>query len=147
MKKRDFWIYLGLLAAGLGIILLSLLWETRLSPLFCGIGGGLVGNGVAHLLRYWKWSRPENAGAYAAKLEQEQIDLRDERKEMLRNKAGRYAYLLSMVLCAAAILAVAVLDLLEVLTDGLVLELILVAYLIIQYGAGVWFYRRLEQRW
>lgn len=145
MKKSNLWWALGITTAGAAFFLAGLLWETRLSAILCGIGGGWVFNGLAQLWRYIKWTRPENAEAYRQRLEQEQIDLHDERKEMLRNRAGRYAYILGLLLCCLFILVFSILDMLDILENGSMFALFLFAYLIVQYAAGILIYRRLER--
>lgn len=125
--------------------LAGLLWETRLSGILCGIGGGWFFNGIAQLYRYIKWTRPENAEAYRARLEQQQIDLHDERKEMLRNRSGRYAYVLGLAVCCIAILVFSILGMLGVLKGWRAAVLFLGAYVVFQYVAGIVIYRRLEQ--
>lgn len=146
MKKSNLWWALGTAAAGVAFFLAGLLWETRLSPVLCGIGGGWFFNGLVQLRRYAKWTRPENAEAYRARLEQEQIDLHDERKEMLRNKSGRYAYLLGLAVCCIAIFLFSILGILGVLEGYRPVILFLGAYVVFQYAAGVVIYRRLERR-
>lgn len=133
-------------AAGVAFVLAGLLWEMRLSAVLCGNGIGCLFNGVVQLRRYVKWSRPENADAYRAQLEQEQIDLHDERKEMLRNKSGRYAYILGLAVCCAAIFLFSILGILGVLEGYRPVILFLGAYVVFQYAAGVVIYRRLEKR-
>lgn len=147
MKKNSLYWALGTIVAGAGLFLIGLLWEVRLSSLLCGMGGGLLFNGIVQLWRYIKWTRPENAPLYQERLEQEQIDLRDERKVMLRDRSGRYAYLFGMALCCFSILAFSVLNILEIQVSGLAIVLFLTAYLIVQYAAGIWFYRRLSRRY
>ncbi|MDO4315444.1 MAG: hypothetical protein Q4C45_06675 [Oscillospiraceae bacterium] len=146
MKKSNLWWALGAVAAGAAFFLAGLLWETRLSAILCGAGGGCFFNGAVQLRRYVKWTRPENAAAYRERLEQEQIDLRDERKEMLRNKSGRYAYLLGLAVCCAAIFLFSVLGILGVLEGYRPVILFLGAYVVFQYAAGIVIYRRLERR-
>lgn len=145
MKKSDLWWALGTIAAGIFFFLTGLLWTTQLSSILCGIGGGWFFNGLAQLWRYVKWTRPENVGAYRARLEQEQIDLHDERKEMLRNKSGRYAYVLGLAVCCVAIFVFSILGILGVLEGCRPVILFLGAYVVFQYAAGVVIYRRLEQ--
>lgn len=146
MKKSNLWWALGTTAVGVMLFLAGLVWENRLSAILCGIGGGWVFNGLAQLWRYVKWTRPENAQAYRRRIEQEQIDLHDERKEMLRNKSGRYAYVLGLILCCLSVLIFSILHILGALKDGLVFVLFLTGYLIVQYAAGILIYRRLEQK-
>lgn len=147
MKKSNFWS--GLVYALLGLAFLSagLLWETRLSSLCVGFGAGMLSSGAMQLIRYRKWTRPENREAYRERQEQEQIELRDERKAMLRDRSGRYAWLLGMVLCALSIMVFGVLGSLEIVENARLMILFLAAYLIVQYGAGVYFYRRLEKKY
>ncbi len=147
MKKSNFW--LGLISALLGIALFlaGLLWDTALSSLICGTGGGLLGSGTLRLLRYRKWSRPESAAAYRERLEQEQIDMRDERKAMLRDRSGRYAYLLGLLVCCLSILVFSVLGSLEIVENARLTVLFLGAYLLFQWVAGIFFYRRLAEKY
>lgn len=145
MKKSNLWWALGFMAAGAALFLTGLLLETRLSSILCGIGGGWFFNGLVQLRRYVKWTRPENAEVYRERLEQQRIDLHDERKEMLRNKAGRYAYVLGLAVCCIAIFVFSILGMLGILEGWRAVVLSLGAYAVFQYGAGVVIYRRLEQ--
>ncbi len=147
MKKSNFWSGLFFVLLGLAFLLAGLLWETRLSSLSVGFGAGMLSSGLVQLVRYRKWSRPENREAYRQRLEEEQIELRDERKAMLRDRSGRYAWLLGLALCAASIVAFGVLGALELVENARMMILFLAAYFIVQYGAGVFFYRRLEKKY
>ena len=147
MKKSNLWCGAAYALLGLIFLLAGLLWETRLSSLCVGFGAGMLSSGVVQLARYRKWTRPQNAAVYRQRLEEEQIDLRDERKEMLRDKSGRYAWLLGMALCAAAVVVFGVLGALEIVENSRLIVLCLAAYLIVQYGAGVLFYRRLSKKY
>lgn len=147
MKKSNFWIGLVYALLGLAFLLAGLVWETRLSSLSVGFGAGMLGSGVMQLIRYRKWTRPENQEAYREKLEAEQIDLRDERKTMLRDRSGRYAWLLGMGLCALSIVVFGVLGALEIVENTRLIILFLAVYLLVQYGAGVCFYRRLSKKY
>ena len=147
MKKSDFWWGVGFVLAGLACGLAALCWDTPLGSLLFGFTGALLAPGILQLWKYRKWSRPENAAAYQEKLEQEQIDLRDERKEMLRNKAGRYAYLLGLALAYLAIIVFGLLGKLGVIQYGRELVLFLGVYVLVQYAAGVLIYRKLCEKY
>lgn len=147
MKKSNFWSGLVYALLGLAFLLAGLMWETRLSSLCVGFGAGMLSSGAVQLVRYRKWTRPENREAYRERLEAEQIELRDERKAMLRDRAGRYAWLLGMVLCALSIVVFGVLGALEIVENARMIILFLGAYFVVQYGAGVYFYRRLEKKY
>lgn len=143
MKKSDFWCGVGFVLIGLAGGLAALRWDTPLGSLLCGFSFALLAPGVLMIWKYRKWGRPENAAAYQEKLEQEQIDLRDERKEMLRNRAGRYAYVLGLLLGCLAIVVCGVLDTLGMIQHGRGLMLFLGVYVLVQYAAGILIYRRL----
>ena len=143
MKKSDLWCGVGFVLSGLACGLAALCWDTPLDSLLCGFSGALLTPGVLMIWKYRKWSRPENAAAYQEKLEQERIDPRDERKEMLRNKAGRYACLLGLALAYVAIIVFGLLGKLGVIQYGRELVPFLGAYVLVQYAAGVLIYRRL----
>lgn len=147
MKKSNFWSGLIYALLGLAFLLAGLLWETRLSSLSVGFGAGMLSSGLMQLVRYRKWTRPENRETYRERLEQEQIELRDERKTMLRDRSGRYAWLLGMALCGVSIVVFGVLNALELVENARLMVLFLAAYLLVQYGAGVWFYRRLCKKY
>lgn len=147
MKKSNFWCGLIYAFLGLAFLLAGLLWETRLSSLSVGFGAGMLSSGIVQLVRYRKWTRPENRETYRERLEQEQIELRDERKTMLRDRSGRYAWFFGMALCAVSIVIFGVLNALDVVENARLMVLFLAAYLLIQYGAGVFFYRRLSRKY
>lgn len=147
MKKSNFWSGLVYALLGLAFLLAGLMWETRLSSLCVGFGAGMLSSGAVQLVRYRRWTRPENRDAYRERLEAEQIELRDERKAMLRDRAGRYAWLLGMALCALSIVVFGVLGALEIVENARTIILFLGAYFVVQYGAGAYFYRRLEKKY
>lgn len=95
------WLSIGaaLFLAGL------LLGETEYGSYISGFGGGLMGVGVARLLRVRRLSRdPEKAADYEA-------SLRDERTAYVANKARSMAFFISIyVQLAAGLLAILVFD-------------------------------------
>lgn len=149
MKKRDLWTGVGFAAVGICFLLGALLFDTALDSLFCGFAGAFAVPGIVQIVKYIKWTRPENAPIYHERLEQEQIDLRDERKMMLRDRAGRYAYALGMLLLAGAIVMFSILEILGVVseTTGHLMVFFLAAYLLFQYIAGAVIYRLLARRY
>lgn len=149
MKKSNLWTGIGMVAAGVLFLLAALLWDTPLGSLFCGFCGALTVPGVVQIIKYFKWSSPKNAPVYQERLEREQIDLRDERKAMLRDKSGRYAYILGMLITAAAVLVFSVLARLDMIgkAEGRLTVLFLSAYLLVQYLAGIAIYHLLEKNY
>lgn len=149
MKKRDLWTGIGMIAAGLLCLLAALSWATPLGGLFCGLCGALTVPGIAQVCKYVKWSSPKNAPVYRERLEQERIELRDERKSMLRDKSGRYAYILGLFTLAAAILVLYLLEALGMIgwRETRLLILFLGIYILFQAIAGIVIYRLLEKKY
>lgn len=96
MKKRNLYIFIINILGGVSLILFDLygpLPDTN-SALW-GAGCGVIGASLVHLFRYFYWSRPENAPRYEEKVAEQQLNLHDERKTMIREKAGRQAFIYS----------------------------------------------------
>ena len=147
MKELKRYLWGGLFSAGMGAVLLAagvFAMTGTLGSLVCGMGGGCLGSGLMQLRRYAKWHGNEQA--FREYLEQERIDLQDERKEMLRDKAGRYTYLLGLAVCFLGAFLTALLGALGVVEHYLPVLLLLAGLGLFQYIAGVWIYRRLSRK-
>lgn len=149
MKKSNLWSGLSMTALGILFLLAALLWDTPLESLLFGMFGAFTAPGIAQICKYVKWSNPKNAPVYRERLEQEQIDLRDERKEMLRNRSGRYAYLLGLLMVAAAIIACSILEAFGIIEEDAARLAILsmAAYALFQLVAGIVIYKLLEKKY
>lgn len=149
MKKSYLWSGLGMIAAGLGFLAAAIFWDTPLGSLFCGFCGAFVGPGLVQVVKYFKWTSPKNAPLYRERLEEEQIELRDERKEMLRNKSGRMAYILGLVLMSGSIVAFTILGRLGVVREESadLMVFFLAALLVVEFVSGILIYRRLEKQY
>ncbi len=149
MKKSCLWTGIRMIAVGLICLAGAVIWDTPLSSLLCGFFGALVCPGAMMVYKYFKWTRLETRDSYRRHLEEEQIELRDERKEMLRNKSGRYAYILGLLVTAVSILAFSILGKLGLTEEGAsrLITLYLAAFLVIQYLAGAVFYKLLEKKY
>lgn len=149
MKKRDLWTGVGMTAAGVLFLLAALLWETPLESLLYGLFGAFAAPGTVQIYKYVKWTNPKNAPVYRERLEQEQIDLRDERKSMLRDRSGRYAYILGLLVVAVAMLAFSVLEAFGVVgeAEARLMILSLGGYALFQLVAGWVIYRLLETKY
>ena len=149
MKKKELWFGLGMIAGGILFLLAALLLETPLDSLFCGFFGAFTGPGVMQVYKYVKWTKLETADSYQRHLEEEQIELRDERKSMLRDRSGRYAYVLGMLLACAALVAFSILGKLGVVPEAAaeLLVYFLAAFLLVEFAAGILIYKRLEKRY
>lgn len=149
MKKKELWFGLGMIAGGILFLLAALLLETPMDSLFCGFFGALIGPGAVQVYKYVKWTKLETPDSYQRHLEEEQIELRDERKEMLRNKSGRYAYNLGLLAAAVSMTAFSILGKLGIVEEGAsrLLILFLAGYMVFQILAGWVLYRLLDKKY
>ena len=149
MKKSYLWSGLGMIAGGILFLLAALLLDTPLDSLFCGFFGAFTGPGVIQVYKYVKWTKLETPDSYQRHLEEEQIELRDERKEMLRNKSGRYAYNLGLLAAAMSMTAFSVLEKLGMVEEAAsrLLILFLAGYMVFQILAGWVLYRLLDKKY
>lgn len=149
MKKKELWFGLGMIAGGILFLLAALLLETPLDSLFCGFFGALIGPGAVQVYKYVKWTKLETPDSYQRHLEEEQIELRDERKEMLRNKSGRMAYILGLLAAAVSMTAFSILGKLGILEESAsrLLILFLAGYMVFQILAGWALYWLLDKKY
>jgi hypothetical protein len=138
-----------MIAGGILFLLAALLLDTPLDSLFCGFFGAFTGPGVMQVYKYVKWTKLETPDSYQRHLEEEQIELRDERKSMLRDRSGRYAYILGLLAVALALLVFSVLDAFGVVEEDTasLMILFLAGYAVFQLVAGWVIYRWLEKRY
>lgn len=149
MKKSHLWTGAGMVAAGILFLLAALLLDTPLGSLFAGFSGAFTAPGVVQICKYIKWTRPENAALYQERLEAEQIELRDERKALLREKAGRLAYIFGLLVCAVSITVFSFLGKLGIVDQAAsrLVILFLGGYLLVQLLAAEAVYRVLSRKY
>ena len=149
MKKSYLLTGIVMIAAGLAFLAASIFWDTPLDSLLCGFSGAFTMSGLAQVYKYFKWTKLETPDSYRRHVEEEQIELRDERKEMLRNKSGRYAYILGLATVSAAIIVFSVLDAFGIVEEDTATLFIffLAGYALFQLVAGWVIYKRLEKRY
>lgn len=88
MKKSDkiiltVYVIFGIILLAIGIVLKI----DYYSPMISAMGVGLSFSGIMQFIRLYRNTKPENIEAYREKLRQQAIDLKDERKIQLRNRA------------------------------------------------------------
>lgn len=108
MKKIDkiilvLYTIIGIVLIGIGITVEI----DYYSSLIFAMGVGLLSGGVIQILRYYHNTKPENIDAYHQKLRQQEIELKDERKVQIRNRAGYITWVGTMFACFIASFAAA----------------------------------------
>lgn len=147
MKKSNLLSGLLFLLAGVICLAVALMFDTKLDNLLFGTSSALIVPGVMTISKYFYWTAPKNRNKYAERLENESIELRDERKEKLRDKSGRYAYLLGLIIISVSILFFSILGQLEVISNTKLIILYLGGYFIFQYISGVVIFKYLNNKY
>ena len=144
MKKSNLAAGVIYLIIGIGCLLAALLTSTKIESLLYGFAGAGIAPGILILCKYFYWS--EHKEAYSEKLQQEQIELNDELKEKIRDKSGRYAYILGLAVIAVSIPVFVLLDQLQILQSNFVMIAFLFIYLIFQYIAGIVIFKHILKK-
>ena len=147
MKKSTLAIGIVYVFAGCAFLFAALSMHSELDGLLCGFAGAMIGLGISSIFKYCYWTSPKHEKEYHEKWKQEQIELHDELKEKLRDKSGRYAYVLGLVVVGIAIPVFAVLNQLHLIESSSVLVIFLFFYLIFQYVAGVVIFKFLLKKY
>ena len=141
--------YMGLVYLGFGLACLAItvFFDTRVEQLLSGLSGAGIAGGLYLTLKYIYWTRPDRISEYQERLASERIELNDERKVMLRDKSGRYAYLAGLLVVSLSIIVFSILGNLGIIADPRPLVVYLGAYFWFQYIIGIVIYRQLSKRY
>lgn len=147
MKKSNLIVGTLYILAGILFLLTALFTDTRLESLLAGFAGAGIGPGIIMVCQYFYWSSPKNQERYQKRLEKEQIELHDELKEKIRDKSGRYAYILGILITSVSIMIFSILGQLELIPNPKIFIFYLFGYFILQLIAGQIIYRRLMKKY
>ena len=105
MKKNYLNEGMKLLLVGICLVLAAAFSETAVDGLLWGFAGGALAPGIARIIQHFYWSAPKNQVRYQEMKEQADINLHDELNEKLRDKSGRIAYLIGLlIICISEVL-------------------------------------------
>lgn len=147
MKKSN--LILGIVYVFVGLMFLAafLLLDTRLDSLLIGFASGAMASGVVITGKYFYWNRPGYREQYEEKLSQERIELHDELQVKLRDRTGRYTYLLGLLAVSISIVVFSVLGKYEIISQTRIIILYLGGYLIFQLLAFYLIFYRLRRKY
>jgi len=146
MKKNNLYIGLIYMVIGATCLVFALNIESSLGSILCGFAGaGLIG-GLSLIWKYYYWASPKRKEIYEAKLEEEQINLKDELKESLRNRSGRIAYIITFLVISLSIVTFSIIGSLGFL-DTKLLVLYLSILWIFMYIVGIIAFRILMKKY
>ena len=147
MKKRD--LVTGILYMVFGLLCLAaaLLTETGSEGILWGFAGAGLVPGAGMVCRYIYWSVPKNKAQYEARLETEWVERHDELKTAVRDKAGRYAYTLGLLVLCFGMLLFCILDALKIMSNARSVMLCLGGCLLFQIAAGIVIFHQLMKKY
>lgn len=147
MKKSNFITGILYTFAGIAFLLAAIFTHSKLDNLLFGFSGACIAPGILMICKYFYWSSPENRVRYQEKLESERIELHDELKEKLRNKSGRYAYVLGLMVISVSAVIFSILGSLELIESSRLIVLYLGGYLVFQIAAGIVIFKHLLKKY
>lgn len=147
MKKDNLYVGLASLFIGGICLVIALNFESGIRSLLFGFAGAGIGPRAVMLWKYYYWTRPENRKRYQEKIENENIELHDERKTMLRDKSGRYAYLIGFAVISVSMVVFSILGNLGIIQNSELIILYLGGYLLFQCIIGVVIFNHLNKKY
>lgn len=145
MKKSNL-IY-GLtciILSGISLYIAIIFDANKMSGVFYGLTGALGVGGIVSIAQYFYWKRHNEK--YEEKLEIERIEQQDELKQKLRDKSGRYAYLIGMSITALSIMAYSLLGVLNIMDTEYIVTYLSI-YLISQLFIGIIVFNHLLRKY
>jgi hypothetical protein len=124
----------------LGIVILLLGFNQVTAPsiiALVGLGGALSLSAAIWIMRSLYWGVPSRKAEYENHVKAQRIDLKDERKIMLRDKSGRVAYLIGMAVLVVSILVFRVLQALNIYDVGRMFIFFTSVFVIFEYFLGI----------
>ena len=137
MKKSNLITGILYVLFGVACLIVALLIETKLEDILWGFAGAGIFPGIMMICKYFYWSSPKNKEQYEERLENDRIEQHDELKTKVRDRAGRYAYVLGLLVISFSILVFGILGALDVIDNARIIVLYLGAYLLFQVIAGI----------
>jgi hypothetical protein len=147
MKKSNLYVGLVYLSIGIACLVIGLNFGTRLESLLYGFAGAGICSGAVILWKYYYWTRPENRDRYQEKIEDENIELHDERKTILRDKSGRYTYIIGLIAISVSIVLFSILGSLNIIENTKLIILFLAGFLVFQYITGILIFNHLNKKY
>jgi len=147
MKRSNLIVGIMYFLAGVGCLLTGLLTETKLEGLFFGFAGAGLCPGLLLVCQYFYWTSPQNRERYQEKMDNEQIEAHDELKIKIRDKSGRYAYTMGLIVISASAAVFSVLGSLEIVDNVKTIVFYLCGYLAFQIVAGILIFNRMMKKY
>ena len=133
--------------AGICFVLVAVFTESVFDGLLWGFAGGALGPGIGMIIQHFYWSAPKNQERYREIQEQEDINLHDELNEKLRDKSGRIAYNIGLLIICISEIVFSILGKTGVITDHKIIVLYLFSLFVFQILVGNVVYHQLRRKY
>lgn len=146
MKKNRLYMGIVYLVFGGVFILLATLTEFSFEAFIWGLAGASLGPGIGMIFQYIYWSKPERAKEYEKKVENQKIEMNDERRIMLRDKSGRITNQIMSYVLVVIIFVVSILSVFSAMVISKWVLIVLGILLLFQFICGVVVYNKLDKK-
>ncbi|MCH5342672.1 MAG: hypothetical protein J1E64_01445 [Acetatifactor sp.] len=147
MKKSNLIFSILYTLGGAALLFVALLTDSVLDSLLFGFAAGSICSGTVMTCKYFYWSSPKNREKYQEKLEAEKIELHDEMKEKVRDKAGKYTCVLGAIVVSISIVVFSILGKLGLVENSRMIVLYLGGYLLFQIAFSIAIFQYLLKKY
>ncbi|OJT77532.1 hypothetical protein BM530_06400 [Clostridioides difficile] len=147
-KNEKNMLYVGIIyfICGILLVLLATFTEFSFEAFIWGLSGAALGPGVCMILQYMYWSKPERAVDYEEKIKNQRIEMNDERRIMLRDKAGRITNQIMSYVLVILIFIVSILSVFSVMVISKWVLVVLGLLILFQFICSVVVYNKLDKK-
>ena len=121
--------------------------DSKLGGIFFGLASAGIAIGIGTICQYFYWSSPKNRERYREKQTEIEIEQRDELKKKLRDKSGRYAYVLGIYTICISMLVFSILGALDIVKESVLIVVFLSGYLWFQIVIGIVIFNHLLKKY
>lgn len=146
MKKNMLYLGIVYFICGILLVLLATFTEFSFEAFIWGLSGAALGSGVCMILQYMYWSKPERAVDYEEKIKNQRIEMNDERRIMLRDKAGRITNQIMSYVLVILIFIVSILSVFSVMVISKWVLVVLGLLILFQFICVVVVYNKLDKK-
>ncbi|AVD35713.1 hypothetical protein [Clostridioides difficile] len=146
MKKNMLYLGIVYFICGILLVLLATFTEFSFEAFIWGLSGAALGPGVCMILQYMYWSKPERALDYEEKIKNQRIEMNDERRIMLRDKAGRITNQIMSYVLVILIFIVSILSVFSVMVISKWVLVVLGLLILFQFICSVVVYNKLDKK-
>ncbi len=147
MKKSNLYKGIVFVFVGISFVLAAVFTECAFDGLLWGFGGGALGPGIGKIIQFFYWSAPKNEERFREILEQKDISIHDELNEKLRDKSGRIAYLIGLIIICISEVIFSVLGKMGIITDHKIIVLYLFGLFVFQILIGFIVYHQIRKKY